>query len=81
MQHLIGKERTMREKTQGAHIDSATADQHQSKRQQPGTEGADAIDPSGDMDKAKLKENQKRLDVEPDHKTTEMKKGGRGTFP
>jgi hypothetical protein len=27
------------------------------------------------------KENQKRLGVGPDHKTPEMKKGHRGTFP
>jgi hypothetical protein len=29
----------------------------------------------------KQKENQKRLRVGPDHKTPEMKKGNRGTFP
>ena len=29
----------------------------------------------------KQKENQKRLGVGPDHKTNEMKKGHRGTFP
>ena len=29
----------------------------------------------------KQKENQKRLGVGPDHKTPEMKKGRRGTFP
>lgn len=28
-----------------------------------------------------LKENQERLRVGPDHKTPEMKKGRRGTFP
>jgi hypothetical protein len=27
------------------------------------------------------KENQKRLGVGPDHRTPEMKKGNRGTFP
>ena len=30
---------------------------------------------------AALKENQERLRVGPDHKTPEMKKGNRGTFP
>ena len=29
----------------------------------------------------KQKDNQKRLGVGPDHKTPEMKKGHRGTFP
>ncbi|HVL34960.1 MAG TPA: hypothetical protein VM489_04740 [Burkholderiales bacterium] len=29
----------------------------------------------------KQKENQRRLGVGPDHKTPEMKKGNRGTFP
>jgi hypothetical protein len=29
----------------------------------------------------KQRENQKRLGVGPDHKTPEMKKGSRGTFP
>jgi hypothetical protein len=29
----------------------------------------------------KQKENQRRLGVGPDHKTAEMKKGNRGTFP
>jgi hypothetical protein len=32
-------------------------------------------------DPTKQKENQKRLDVGPDHKTAAMKKGHRGTFP
>ena len=32
-------------------------------------------------DAEKLKENQKRLDVGADHKTSDMKKGHRGTFP
>jgi len=43
--------------------------------------GADAITPSGDVDQEKLKHNQKRLNVDEQHKTPEMKKGGRGTFP
>lgn len=32
-------------------------------------------------DPAKQRENQKRLDVGPDHKTAAMRKGHRGTFP
>ena len=42
---------------------------------------ADAIDPHGKLDERKHKENQQRLKVGPDHKTPEMKKGGRGTYP
>jgi hypothetical protein len=51
----------------------------------PGVQGkrsaADALTESGELDKGKLKENQARLDVGPDHKTPDMKKGHRGTFP
>ncbi len=42
---------------------------------------ADAITPSGEVDQKKLKENQKRLQVDDEHKTPEMQKGHRGTFP
>lgn len=42
---------------------------------------ADAIKPDGELDKDKLKENQKRLNVDEQHKTPEMQKGHRGTFP
>jgi hypothetical protein len=51
----------------------------------PGTPGrrnpTDAIEPSGDVNKEKLKKNQERLHVGGDHKTDGMKKGHRGTFP
>lgn len=51
----------------------------------PGTPGrrndADAITPSGDVNPEKLKKNQERLGVGRDHKTDEMKKRHRGTFP
>lgn len=43
--------------------------------------GADALTPSGEVDPEKLKQNQQRLNVDEEHKTPEMKKGGRGTFP
>ena len=33
------------------------------------------------QDEAKLQRNQKDLGVEDDHKTKDMEKGGRGTFP
>lgn len=42
---------------------------------------ADALTPSGDIDTQKLKQNQQRLHVGPDHKTEAMKKGKRGTYP
>jgi hypothetical protein len=49
-------------------------------RTSKGTRGARA---GGDArrEPEKQKENQKRLRVGPDHKTPEMKKGNRGTFP
>jgi hypothetical protein len=51
----------------------------------PGTPGrrndADAIEPSGEVNRDKLKQNQSRLRVGGDHKTDAMKKGKRGTFP
>ena len=43
--------------------------------------GADAITPTGDVDQEKLKQNQRRLKVDDEHKTPEMQKGNRGTFP
>jgi hypothetical protein len=53
--------------------------------QVPGTPArrndADAIEPSGDVNPEKLKKNQERLHVGGDHKTDDMKKGHRGTFP
>ena len=56
-----------------------------SQRPMPGTPGrrnpADAIEPSGDVNREKLRENQQRLQVGADHRTESMKKGHRGTFP
>ncbi|HEX7055553.1 MAG TPA: hypothetical protein VF211_16635 [Burkholderiales bacterium] len=55
------------------------------RRQVPGTPGrrsqADALEPSGAVNPEKLKQNQERLRVGPDHKTDAMKKGKRGTYP
>jgi hypothetical protein len=50
------------------------------KRTSPAARGAKQ---GGDARRnpAALKENQERLRVGPDHKTPEMKKGHRGTFP
>jgi hypothetical protein len=57
----------------------------QPKKPVPGTPGSkndtDAIEPSGDVNPEKLKKNQERLHVGSDHKTPEMEKGKRGTFP
>lgn len=65
--------------------DSAKAQAQQRRIQKPGAQnmhrGAGALTPSGDVDPEKLKENQRRLQVDADHKTPEMKKGHRGTFP
>jgi len=56
-----------------------------SQRPMPGTPGrrnpSDAIEPSGDVNREKLRENQQRLQVGADHRTESMKKGHRGTFP
>jgi hypothetical protein len=75
----------VREKTKVNHIDSATAAGQQTRRQQPGAQDAgkeaDAIKESGNVDPGKLKENRDRLGVDSDHKTPDMKKGDRGTFP
>jgi hypothetical protein len=54
------------------------------RKQQPGAQGEDprkAIDEHGNLDRQKLEQNQERLDVGKDHKTDDMKKGDRGTFP
>ena len=40
-----------------------------------------ALDRNGKVIPEKLQENQRRLNVGSDHKTPDMKKGRRGTFP
>ena len=42
---------------------------------------ADALTPTGDVNREKLKRNQQRLHVGGDHKTDAMKKGKRGSYP
>ena len=52
--------------------------------QQPGAQGEDprkAIDEDGNVDRQKLEDNQRQLEVDKDHKTDDMKKGDRGTYP
>ncbi len=74
----------MSEKPKGSETDQQTAVE-QGRRQMPGTPGrrnqADAIEPSGDVNREKLRLNQQRLHVGTDHKTDAMKKGKRGTYP
>lgn len=75
----------MPEKRKGTDNDAGTVDSQQTRRQQPGAQGAgrhaDALGKSGNVDQGKLDENRKRMGVGADHKTPDMKKGGRGTFP
>lgn len=40
-----------------------------------------ALEPTGEVNPEKLKQNQERLHVGSDHKTDAMKKGKRGTYP
>ena len=75
----------MSEKPKGPETDQQTAMEQGRRRQQPGTPGrrntADALEPSGDVNREKLKQNQQRLHVGADHRTESMKKGRRGTYP
>ena len=70
----------MPEKQTRTDTDPQTVDNQSTRRVQPGARGAgkraDARHDSG-----KLRENQQRLGVGPEHKTDAMKKGHRGTFP
>jgi hypothetical protein len=75
----------MSEKPKGPETDQQTAMEQGRRRQLPGTPGrrntADALEPSGDVNREKLKQNQQRLHVGADHRTESMKKGRRGTYP
>ena len=42
---------------------------------------ANALDKDGHVKPEKLAENQRKLNVGADHRTPDMKKGHRGTFP
>jgi hypothetical protein len=63
----------MSERAKGAQVDLAGSPGRRSQ--------ADALEPSGDVNPEKLRQNQQRLHVGSDHKTDAMKKGKRGTFP
>jgi hypothetical protein len=72
----------MSEKPKGPETEQPTAVQQGARRGAPGRRNpADAIEPSGDVNPQKLRENQQRLHVGTDHRTDEMKKGKRGTYP
>ncbi|HYX65442.1 MAG TPA: hypothetical protein VE935_14595 [Burkholderiales bacterium] len=75
----------MSEKPKGSEIDQQRAVEQGRRRELPGTPGrrspADALDPSGNVNAEKLRQNQERLHIGSDHKTDSMKKGKRGTFP
>ena len=75
----------MSERPKGPETDQPTAVEQGRRRQLPGTPGrrntADALEPSGDVNREKLRQNQQRLHVGADHKTDSMKKGRRGTYP
>lgn len=59
--------------------DPQTVDNPQPRRLQPGARGIRK--PDGRRNPEKLRENQQSLGVGPDHRTPDMKKGHRGTFP
>ncbi|HLS85511.1 MAG TPA: hypothetical protein VK043_04375 [Burkholderiales bacterium] len=75
----------MRDKLKGPDTDSSTAAAAHERRLQPGAQGTgragDATGRSGQAKQDKLEQNRERLKVGDDHKTREMKKGHRGTFP
>ena len=75
----------MSEKPKSPETDQQSAVEQGRRRQMPGTAGrrnlADAIEPTGEVNREKLRLNQQRLHVGADHKTDAMKKGRRGTYP
>jgi hypothetical protein len=60
-------------------------DREQNRRRQPGAQGFGkddkAVDSAGEIDKDKLKRNQEQLQVDEHHKTPDMQKQERGSFP
>jgi hypothetical protein len=67
------------EKQKHPDTDTEQAAQEQSRRVQPGA--GKAVPPDARRDRSKLRRNQERLGVGPEHKTGAMKKGRRGSFP
>jgi hypothetical protein len=78
-------ETLMSERPKGNETDQQHAVEQARRRRLPGTPGrrnqGDAIEPSGEVNREKLRENQERLHVGSDHRTDAMKKGKRGTYP
>ncbi len=70
----------MPQKQTNPNTDAQTVDNQQTRRLQPGARGA-GRKADGRNNPEKLKENQQSLGVGSDHKTPDMKKGHRGTFP
>jgi hypothetical protein len=70
----------MKEKLKGSDVDSSADAAEHARRAQPGAQRPKA-GKSGEAKEEKLEQNRDRLNVGPDHKTPEMKKGHRGTFP
>jgi hypothetical protein len=74
----------MTDKPKGSDIEQKQ--QQQPEAQQPASRSmrrsnSGALDKDGHVKPEKLAENQRKLNVGSDHKTPEMKKGHRGTFP
>jgi hypothetical protein len=62
----------MVQKLKGSDTDTRTAAKQLTRRKQPG---------AGSTRRNSQTDNQKRMGVEPDHRTTSMKRGRRGTYP
>lgn len=75
----------MSERAKGSETDRQSAVEQGQRRPVAASPGrrnqADAIEPSGDVNPEKLRQNQERLHVGTDHRTDAMKKGKRGTYP
>ena len=70
----------MAEKQTRTDVEPGKAESQPARRVQPGAKGAGRnADARGDS--GKLRDNQSQLGVDAEHKTPEMKKGHRGTFP
>jgi hypothetical protein len=67
----------MVQKLKGSDTDTQSAAKQLTRRKQP---GAGSTRRNSQTDNQK-RDNQKRMGVEPDHRTTSMKRGRRGTYP
>ena len=75
----------MKDKAKAPGIDAALTGGPSKVMRQPGieriAEKTKAIDKAGKIIENELKDNQRRLGVDADHRTPDMKKRKRGTFP